>query len=68
MTDPRDAELVETVVARVLAVFLAVHRNDAHQVVSEMNALVGAMIEHKQALAEPASNEALRRAIARLGR
>lgn len=65
-TDPREAELVEKVVARVIGLFRAVHGNDPHQVVAEMNALVAAMIEHKATFSERRSDEPLRRAISRL--
>jgi hypothetical protein len=64
--DPRDELLVEAIVGSVRTMMIAVHSNDTPALVGGLGLLVNAMIEHRDAMTERASDEPLRRALERL--
>jgi hypothetical protein len=64
--DPRDAALIEAVVAAVRGLVLAVERREPEQVAGEMTKLLHAVIAHNAAIGERPGDEALRRAVAAL--
>jgi hypothetical protein len=63
MPPDADAELVERIVAANLGLIRAVHQGDRLRVIGELNRLLAAIIEHRDARPD----EALVRAVARLG-
>jgi hypothetical protein len=67
LPDPRDAVLVEAIVAATVGLVRAVHQGDRLRVIGELNQLLAAIIEHNATLGEHPHNEALRRAIQQLG-
>jgi hypothetical protein len=65
--DPRDAEFIERVCSAVTGLIVATHRGDRLRLIGELNRLLHAIIEHNATLGERPGDEALRRAVARLG-